>query len=83
MIRYDVIPGPRVGAWRVAVLKAVRVEGEAGPRHRAFRAGLGAVAVFLLRGDEVGARDPAGRPLDLTVLEDLYPDLRAELMAQE
>jgi hypothetical protein len=41
------------------------------------------VAVFLLRGDEVVARDPAGRPLDLTVLEDLYPDLRAELMAQE
>jgi len=72
---YRLVSGPSAGEWRTAVLVETRRE-ISGNRHGAWvRAAIVPVAVVLMRAGEVRATDAAGRPLALSVLEDLHPGL--------
>lgn len=76
---YRLTAGPRAGDWRTAVLTETRRD-IAGGRHGAWvRASVAPVAVFLLRAGEVRALDAMGRRLELSLIEELYPGLAAEL----
>jgi len=78
-MRYRLEPGPRAGDWRTAVLVQTRRD-VSGNRHGAWiRASIVPVAVVLTRAGEVHVTDAAGRRLDVSVLEELYPGLADEI----